>query len=244
MRTHIDRARTRVEREREATAAKRDAYGRFRTRLESISLRAGSDGTGETLVSPPIGSASRPIREAFAETVAPTCEDRPSAELLAAELGEDIACVLSTGATPPALARAVRAESDQRRAELAAMGRALDVEADSLARATEAAEPAREWLLEANETPLSELGFEALRSRHGRLAAFRADCDDLVVDRREHLARTTGAAGQAGLRHRDLIEYLYDGLPIDYPVLVTATRLDDLCGDCQCAVRDHLVRRA
>lgn len=243
MRSYVEQAHTRVEHERDAIETKRDAYDRFRTRLESIPLRAGSDGIGETLVSPTSGTVSQPIREAFAETVAPVCEERPHEELLVAELGEDIADALTTGGPTPALSRAVRAETDQRRAELAAMDGALDAEADSLEAAATALASVREWLVGANEPSLSTLGFEELRSRHARLAAFRTDCDDLVADRQTHLGRTTGAGGKAGIRHRDLIEYLYDGLPVGHPVLVTATRMDDLCHKCQRTLRDHLVRR-
>ncbi|KYH26066.1 hypothetical protein HAPAU_11570 [Halalkalicoccus paucihalophilus] len=243
MRTHVERACERVDREREAVEAKREAYGRFRTRLGSISPRTGSEAPGETLVSPAGGTVSRPIREAFAGTVGPVCENRAHEELLVAELGEDIAHALTTGGATPGLRRAVRAETDRRRAELAAMDRALEAEADSLSGADAIIEPIREWLLEGNETPLSAHGFEELRERHACLAAFRADCDSLVLDRQSHFGRTTGADGKAGVRHGDLCGYLYDGFPIDYPVLVTAVRLDELCGKAQRAVRDHLVRR-
>ena len=243
MTTHVERARTRVEREREEVGAKREAYDRFRSRVESIPSQTTATGTGDTLVSSSGGTAARPIREAFAETIAPTCEDRPTDELLAAELSEEIATALATCGTSTALCRAVRSETDQRRAELAAMDRALDAEAESLARASETVEPVREWLIEENETPLSARGFEELRTCHERLAELRADCDALVADRQDQLGRTTGAGGRAGLRHRDLQCYLYEGFPVDHPVLVTATRLDGLCAECQRAVRDHLVRR-
>lgn len=248
MTTHVERARVRVEREREAVGEKRTAYDRFRSRIGSMSPRAAAprrtavDGAGETLVSVPTGRC--PVREAFVETVAPTCEDRPTAALLEDELGADVARALATGGASPALRRAIRSETDRRRAELAAMDGALEAEAASLARANETVEPIREWLIEANGTPLSERGFEGLRARHERLAGFREDCDALVRDRQARLTRTTGSDGKAGVRHRDLLAYLYDDFPVDHPVLVTATRLDDLCAECQRVVRDHLVRRA
>lgn len=243
MTTYVDRADERVRRELDAIEAKRNAYGRFRTRLESASQRSSSAGVGETLVSATGGTGARPIRRAFAETVAPTCEDRAIEELLAAELGEDVATALTANGATPALRRAVRTEADQRRTELAAMDGALGTEADSLERATEIVDPIREWLIEENPTPLSELGFDGLRERHARLAGFREDCEELVADRQAHLGRTTGVGGQAGVRHRDLVGYLYEGTPVDHPVLVTAARLDGLCGEAQRAVRDHLVRR-
>lgn len=243
MTTHVERARRRVARERSEVEAKRDAYDRFRSRLGSVSPRTRATGTGGTLVSTASTTAADPVREAFAETVATVCEDRPVVELLAAELGEGIATALAADGVSSPLRRAVLSESDRRRAELAAMDRALDAEADSLARASETVDRIREWLIEENETALSTWGFDELRARHERLAGFREDCVELLAGRQDHLGRTTGADGRAGLRHRDLCSYLYGGSPTEYPVLVTATRLDELCGECQRAVRDHLVRR-
>lgn len=243
MSTHVRRASERVERERETVEAKRRAYGRFRSRLRSIQPRSGTTGAGEVVVGSTGGRAARPIREAFAETVASTCEDRPTMELLATELGEGVATALAADGVSPPLRRAVLSESDRRRVELAAMDRALDAEADSLARASETVDPIHEWLIETNETPLSACGFEELRARHERLAGFREDCVSLLSARQEHLGRTTSADGRAGLRHRELVAHLYESFPIDHPVLVTATRLDGLCAECQRVVRDHLVRR-
>ncbi|MEM4781450.1 MAG: hypothetical protein QXG03_07830 [Halalkalicoccus sp.] len=239
MRTHVER----VDREREAVIEKRTAYDRFRTRLGAISPRRTGGTGGDTLVSSGGTAGAGPVREAFAETVAPTCEDRPVSELLAAELGEEVATALATAGLSPPLYRALESESGRRRAELAAMERALDAEADSLERASDRIEPIRKWLIETNETPLSACEFDELRARHERLAGFRADCGAIAVDRQEHLGRTTSAGGRAGVRHRDLPYYLYESFPTDHPVLVTVARLDDLCGECQRVVRSHLVRR-
>lgn len=248
MRTSVDRARKCVAHEREEVGAKHEAYDRFRSRIESISPRATDTGTGtgvggNTLVSSGSRTTARPIRETFAETVAPTCENQPIMELLAAELGEEIGAALAAGGVSPPLVRAICTESDQRRIELAAMDRALDREAESLSHAAETIASICEWLIAENETPLLACGFEELRARHERLVGFRADCEALCADRQNHLERTTGADGQAGVRHRDLIRYLYEPMTIDHPVLVTVVHLDDLCSECQHAVRDHLVRR-
>lgn len=244
MTTYVGRARTRIAHERDEVEAKRGAYDRFRARIESISPQAVPADGGATLVSAASTTTAEPIREAFAETIAPVHEERPLVEVLAAELGEGIATALTTDGASSAIHRATRSEADRRRAELAAMDRALGAEADSLARADDVIEPIRGWLVETNETPLSDCGFEELRAYHERLAGFREDCAALLSDRQEHLGRTTSADGRAGLRHRDLVDHLYEGFPIDHPVLVTLVRLDELCTECQRTVRDHLVRRA
>lgn len=243
MNTHVGQAIERVDRERETVETKRRAYGRFRSRVRSIQPRPGTTGAGEVVAGSAGGRVAEPILEAFDETVASVCEDRPTTELLAAELGEDVATALGAGGVSSPLLRAVLSESDRRRTELAAMGRALDEEADSLARTAETVERIRDWVIEANETPLSARGFEELRAYHERLAAFREDCAVLLSDRQGHLGRTTSVDGRAGLRHRDLVARLYEGFPIDHPVLVTLVRLDGLCTECQRSVRDHLVRR-
>lgn len=240
MTTYVGRARTRVAHERDEVEAKRGAYDRFRARIESISPQAVPADGGATLVSAASTTTAGPIRE----TIAPLHEERPLVEVLAAELGEGIATALTTDGASSAIHRATRSEADRRRAELAAMDRALGAEADSLARADDVVEPIRGWLVETNETPLSDCGFEVLRAYHERLAGFREDCAALLSDRQEHLGRTTSADGRAGLRHRDLVDHLYEGFPIDHPVLVTLVRLDELCTECQRTVRDHLVRRA
>ena len=245
--TYVGRASERVARECADIEAKREVYDRFRSRLRTISPRTAVTGTGpgpgEVLVSSTDGQATRSIRKAFDETVATAYEDRSTMDLLATELGEGVATALATGAASSSLRSAVRSAIDQRRAELAAMDRALDAEAESLERAAETIGSIREWLVGVNETPLSACGFEELRTYHERLTGFRADCDALIADRQDHLGRTTSVDGQAGVRHRDLLAHLYEPFPIDHPVLVTGTRLDGVCGDCQRAVRDHLVRR-
>lgn len=245
MTTRVGRASERVTDERETVEAKRDAYGRFRSRVRAVSPQSvTTGGTGVTVAHASGGtSVARTIREAFAETVAPTCEERPTRDLLSAELGDEVATALTMGDVSPPLRQAILSASDQRRAELAAMDRALGLEADSLDRAEGTIERIRGWLIEKNGTPLSDCGFEELHARHDRLARFRDACEELLSDRQEHLARTTSANGRAGVRQRDLVAYLYEPFPIDHPVLVTAVRLDAIRADCQRVVRDHLVRR-
>jgi hypothetical protein len=101
-----------------------------------------------------------------------------------------------------------------------------------------------EWVETAAETPLPQLGFDALAERHRRLAAFRERCDDVVADRQSLLGTTTGRELEAGVRHGAVVEFVYADFPVEYPVLSTVARVADTCADCQRAVRDHLVRRA
>ncbi|WP_435064263.1 DUF7260 family protein [Halobaculum sp. EA56] len=70
---------------------------------------------------------------------------------------------------------------------------------------------------------------------------------DREEERLETAAERTEAVAEwiaaAGIRHRDLVSYLYRDLSVDHPVLSTVARLDATCADCQRTIRDHLVRR-
>lgn len=257
--THVDRARTRAEAEREAIEAKAEAFEAFCDRVSVVRAVSAPAATGATATAGTqlrTDSAGedrcRAVRTAFAETVRPHSvadvdEAEPLLETVREELTDAVAVALAptTGARFTAeLKRMVLAETRARRAETAALREALDRERTHLREATETVDEVTAWLAEADETPLSDLGFDALEARHDRLAGHRTRCERLARDRQGFLRETTTEAGDAGIRHRDLVPYLYRDFPVDHPVLATAARLDDVCSDCQQAVRDHLVRRA
>lgn len=131
-----------------------------------------------------------------------------------------------------------------RRHELRAIDAALGHEIEHLDGAVEAVTSVTDWLVDTNETPLTDLGFDALRTRHEALATHRERCEEVAVERQAFLRRTTSWNAQAGVSHRRLVERLYRAFPVDFPVLATVVRLEDVCADCQRIVRDHLTRRA
>lgn len=262
--TYIDAAVERVDTERGAAAAKLSAIESFVDRVESISPAssrvqapsvAGSGGVArQTDASGSRGCES--VRNAFAETVHPhTATDATespdgSVSLQAAirgEFTESIAVALAPASDvsfSPRVKQAVLTAARNRRSELTVLCRTLDRERASLRVGAEAVDAISAWITAADETPLTEFGFDALRGRHETLAAHRERCDEVAADRQSFLAATTGHEGEAGLRHRDLAASLYGGLAVDHPVLTTVARLDDACQECQRAVRAHLVRRA
>ncbi len=191
------------------------------------------------------------IREAFAETIRPHSvadieEPEPLSMTIHEELGGEIATVLAPNVdvpvTPP-VKRAICSTIDERLAETDAMERALETEIDSLASAETELDAVTEWLVVANETELSALGFEALRERHETLARHRRRCDQLHRARQATLHDTTTDRRIAGPSHWQLLEYLYRPLSVTHPVLVTTVRLESVLADCQRVVRDHLTRR-
>ena len=256
--THIDAALERVRVEQASATAKRSALDTFAGRVTDIDPDHSGVGSLATAGGTALrGSAStgrgcEAVRAAFAETVHPhavddTAESDPLSETLRDELTASIAAALapaSDAAFTPELKRVVLTAVKRRRAEAAALCGALEREASSLSDAHDTVVEITGWLCSADECPLTDLGFDALRSRHEELAAHREACSALVVARqsflREHTSRTPGI----DIRHRTLVQSLSSDRPIDYPVLVTAARLDDTCRECQRVVRDHLTRRA
>jgi hypothetical protein len=256
--THVARARSRADAEREAVDAKHSALGAFVDRVEALSPEPTSPApevTATAGVRPASGSPPddrcRSVREAFAGTVRPHSVDdaddaEPLLETIGSELSDSIAVALAptTDASfSPELKRMVVSAAASRRAETAVMRRALTREMEVLEAAEETVDTVTAWVADRDETPLTELGFEALRRRHEDLAEHRERCDALARDRQSFLQGTTSQSAEVGIDHRSLVTYLYADFPVDHPVLATAARLGEVCADCQRAVRDHLVRR-
>lgn len=256
--THIDAALERVRAEQASAAAKRSALDAFAGRVANIDpdhSRAESLATagGSALrVNASNGRACEAVRTAFAETVHPhavgdTAESEPLSETLQDELPTSVAAALapaSDAAFTPELKRVVLTAVKRRRAEAAALCGALEREASSLSDAQATVVEITGWLCNADECPLTDLGFDALRRRHEVLAAHRGACSALVVARQSFLREHTRRGPGVDIHHRTLVQSLNGDSLVDYPVLVTAARLDDTCRECQRVVRDHLTRRA
>jgi len=256
--TYVDLAEDRARAHREAAAEKRAAFDAFLDRVEELPPESASSSTGmaATAGTLPGGASStgdrcRTVRTAFAETVRPHAvaddgEAEALLETIRSELSEPVAVALAptTDASfTPALKRRVVSAAATRRAEAGALRAALDRETDQLGRACEVVDDVTAWLADADGTPLTELGFEALRDRHGTIADHRARCERLGEDRQAFLRETTTRDAEVGVDHRRLVPQVYEALPVDHPVLATVARLDAVCADCQRAVREHLVRR-
>lgn len=262
--THIQQALTRVRAEQEQVVEKRDVFETFAGRVEDIPAESphpqgsGSGATtGDTLTTRARATTTatdrcRAVREAFAETVRPqSVENVDASESLlatvAAELTDDIAGALAPAASTrpfhPVVKQRILTETTARTRECAVLGKALDREYEALQDANTDVVAVLDWLVEADETPLTALGFEALRERHDTLAAHRDRCERVAHERQALLNKKTCRGTQVGLTHRSLVRYLYADFPVDYPMLATVVRLDRACAACQRAVRAHLVRR-
>ncbi|EMA53190.1 DUF7260 family protein [Halococcus salifodinae] len=264
--THVEAALDRVRDERAVVTEKQTAYGQFVREIEQLSVdtpsstqatrqtTAGSIATMQAGGAGGVGGSDRceEVREEFAATVRPHStadvdDGETLLEAIAAELSEQVAMALAprnaTVGFTAGLKNGVLSEITQRRSELRAMAGALDREAESLDEAKGVLDDVLGWIVEANETPLTELGFDELRSRHDRLAEFRDRCDGLARDRQSVLRATTTGDGEAGIAHQELVACLYDAFPVAYPILSTVARVIEVCDRCQQAIRTHLVRR-
>lgn len=258
--TYVREARPRVGAEREAVDAKAEAVDAFADRVADLSAEptpattSGVTATGGTLRNRPADDGCRAVRRAFAETIRPhsvvdvaDADAEPLLETIREELSDSIAVALAPtteASFSPGLKRAVVSAATARRVELTTLDRALEREGAFLDEAQSTVETVTDWLVDADETPLTDLGFDALRARHETLGTHRDRCSDLADRRQAFLRETTERNAQARIGHRKLVPYLYDDFPVDHPVLATVARLDSVCAGCQRTVRDHLVRRA
>ena len=209
----------------------------------SVSATVGSQPSSDT--------TTRRVRSLFAETIRPhSIEDVDEPEPLLVTIREELSPEIALAVAPstdraftPDLQAAICSAVDQSQAELRAMRRGLDTEADSLRAAADLHGELVDWT-DDDRQPCSKLGFEPLSRRHERLAEFRQQCEALAADRQSTLHGTTNHTATASLSHRLLVEYLYQPLAVDYPVLSAVAHLTDDCETRQRTVRRHLIRRA
>jgi hypothetical protein len=258
--TYIEQARTRARSEQEAIAEMRDVYEAFIRRVQkqqpekTPSSAAGLTTAGGVTHLSADGSGTdgcRTVRTAFAETIRPhSVADIDQTESLLETIREEFTDAIAVALTPttealftPELKQMVLAEARSQQSEATALRKALEREEAHLEDASDAVDDIIAWIGDANETPLTDLGFDALQKRHETLTDHRDRCENVARARQAFLQKTTNNGVDAGVRHRSLIPYLYQDFPVNHPVLATVTTLDETCQECQRAVRDHLVRR-
>jgi hypothetical protein len=260
--THVQDALDRATTERAHVAEKGTAFQEFGAAVREVDPAAGPSQTGGPMADGGVAVSAtgycaggtetgcKRVRELFEETVGQVSDVQNSQETtietIRAEFCEEVALALSSHSESnftPNVKQVVLTAAGNRRQELGALEKALCTERDSLDAAAESVTEITAWLAAADQTPLLDLSFEELRERHEQLATFREQCDRIGKQRQETLETTTSFEGSAGIEHDGVVTYLYDDFPATYPVLSTTTRLDEVCAECQHAVRDHLTRR-
>lgn len=253
----------RAEAERDRIEEKAIAFEDFGERVREVSADAGQQGGGATAsgnarlgrsagstlaVGTATGTASasaaESVREAFAETVLPHADAGTLSEAMADELSAELAAALSpaAGGFAPGLKAQLVSRIEARRKEVGLLADAIEAERDRIRAVADELDAITDWLADADETPLLQLGFEDLRERHDRLASCRETCDRLA-DERQSAVRGTQSDGLTGIRESELLDHLYGEFDEAHPVLADLAELDAALADCQRAVRSHLCAR-
>lgn len=260
--THVHKARQRVQAERGLVTEKRDALRAFLERVRALPASSPNATTsaGTAAVAGAVamvdvnrGPDCGAVRTAFAETVLPhaDADGHSGSDVqagIARELTDELAVALGPNGGNQSftseLQRALVAETELRLTECRALSQALAREVEELDAAADRIDDLVDWLVDADETSLTELGFEELRSRHETLDRHREQCRALLRDRQSFLNAVTSVDGAAGVSHRTLVNHLYEDCNVAFPVLATGTRLQSVCRECQRSIRAHVVRRA
>lgn len=250
--TAVHHAAERVAVEKSAIAEKVDALETFTERVESLgptqtSQERATQTVAGSMVTAGVSDKRSTVRSAFAETVAPHAEDDSTLEAVRTELGEGVALALAPttqAAFTPELRTHLLTATENRRQELAVTVQALGREAEQVESAAATADDLLASLRRADETALSALGFEELRTRHERLSEWDDQLVTAAERRQAFLHGSTSHGGQIGVDNHDLIRSLYEDFSVSHPVLSTVAELQAVLEDCQAVVRDHLVRRA
>jgi hypothetical protein len=228
----IEAAETALDDERECLEDERAAFAQFRKRVANMDVSASATPTATTKVKNAIMGTSQPtasvaqleqVQDVYRETVmsVPHYEedyDLSLTEDLAEEFGPELASAFATvdSLTPP-LHETLLTTSQQATEGRAAVLDALDREAENLQHTRDTLEELNTTLTELNQRPLTAWSKEELTAGSERLADLEAQCDELAAQRQSQLH----SQRIRGPKHTDeeLNEYLYESLPVTYPVL-------------------------
>jgi hypothetical protein len=246
----IEAAETALDDERECLEDERAAFAQFRKRVAGMNVHAPAP-TATTRVKSAIMGASEPtastakikqVRNAYRETVMSVPHydedyDQSFTDDIAEEFSPELANALATAdaLTPPlqeTLLTGCQQATDGRTTLLSA----LDRETDSLQHACDILNEMNTTLTEMNQRPLGAWSTNEIRSTNERLAEFESQCDDLAADRQAEL-RSQRIPGP-NRADEELNEYLYESLPVTYPVLADLGKFDPLLA----TARQHLAR--
>lgn len=253
--TYLRDARETCSEEQSRLRTERAAFERFRRRIASMSVtgqQVGQAGHGGTMLAQANAvdaqSQLRQVRDAYEETVmsVPHYEEdygESIEEHLAAELGEELAVAVVDGdRLTPQIQRALVAKSKEAQSDRTAFLRTLDREAAALADAQNALSEIDGRVRAIDNTPRLQQSFSELYGQWDELNRLEADCEDVLDERQSHLQ--TGAADSYWREDgHKLCTYLYESLPVQYPVLADGTALLDRIQATKRRVAESLARR-
>lgn len=228
----ISAAETTLDSERESLKDERKAMNRFHTRLASIDVSNSLSPTATTKLKNAIIGRSRStdsaeqlekVEDAYRETVmsVPHYEEDYDHSLLGdliEEFGPDLAHRLDTAdALTPPLHETLLTASQQTSERRATILDVFNDEEKSLQQARNTLEELATTVLELNQQPVTEWTTNEIIATHDRLDEFESECDQLATDRQAELHSHRIASQE--VNDEGLNEYLYESLPVTYPVL-------------------------
>jgi Fe-S-cluster formation regulator IscX/YfhJ len=251
----IEAAVTALDDERESLEAERAAFTQFRKRVAAMDVHTPPSHTTARIKNAIMGASedtssatqSRQVQSAYRETVmsVPHYEDDYDQSLdedLAEEFSPELVSALATADTLTPTVQQTLLTGCQRAIEgRTTLLNALDREADDLQQVHDTLEAMNKALTEMNQRPLANWSTSELISAHERLSEFQTQCDDLAAERQAKLR----SQRIPGPRHTDekLNEYLYESLPVTYPVLADLAELSTLLNTARQRLERALITR-
>jgi len=234
----LERARTAVRRERRRTADEVQALRRFERRVRDVEAESpGVDGhpaaRGRLVARDTDGLQA--VREAYRETVmaAPHYDEEYGdgyVESLTAEFSADLAAALTDGTRFNARCkRSLLAGIEAGRTARGELLELLVEERESLSAAEETLVPLSAELSDLEDRAMGSAPHGMLDAYGARLAVLERKCETVAEERQATLfeqRRTSGLPCDAP----DVPEYVYQGLPFDYPVMAAVAELSGAVG--------------
>lgn len=262
-RIHLDEALQLVNTEQNHIDNKLKAFDRFSSGITRISTTSRSP---SSFLNPNDGAKNqsqlvaindnfdddkqiKKIRSLFAKTVRPhSIEDidhtEPLLVTIREEFGEKVALALAPSTNQQftnELKTAILSSVEQCQSNLKVMNKGLEFEKSELEKSIGLSKSLSENLISDEQHTRLE-NFDSLKSRHEELDEFRNQCEQFAADRQTTLHTKTNNTFTASMSHDTVISYLYQPLPVSYPVLSGIVQLIRLCDNHQQTVRKYLTR--
>jgi 6-pyruvoyl-tetrahydropterin synthase len=249
-------AETALDAERESLEDERAALSQFRKRIANIDVSRSVSSTATAKVKNAImgggGSTTstdqlEQVQDAYRETVmsVPHYEDDYDHSLLedlTEEFGPELGNAFATAdfLTPP-LHETLLTASQQATEARTAMLDELDHEAKRLQNARDTLEELNTTLTELNQQPVTAWATGEIIATHNRLDEFESQCNQLAANRQAEL-HNQRIAGRK-ITDEGFNEYLYESLPVTYPVLADLAEFSSLLHTARQQLEQRLTHR-
>ena len=233
--SHLDDASDRIEREIADVIAERDAYRAFADAIDGIaaSQPTGSMATPQTIQS--VGTTGAPVdsvRRAFEQTVMTMNHyEETYGESwdthLQSEFDDDVIVGLrKRGCVNEPIKRALRGQALDAARKRDDLAHVLMTERSAVDEGRTALVEVDTTLCSIDDAPLRERSFDDLSDTYSTLDTLQTETVQMAQRRQRQIHRETRCEVWSS-RELTLQEYLYDQLPVTYPVLDAAVSLTD-----------------